>query len=63
MIVHIRRSLYKDGGGIRTSVPKLWADALSLKAGDRVDLLFDEVLVVIPRPSKQAERVRRAMEG
>ena len=42
-------------------LPLSWCDGLGLEKGDRVDLVFDDVLVVIPRKTPQADRVRRAM--
>jgi hypothetical protein len=49
------------GDSRRLNLPKAWTDALQLKPGDVVDVLFDDVLVVIPHPSPQAGRVRHAM--
>ncbi|MCI4327125.1 MAG: hypothetical protein L3K16_05775 [Thermoplasmata archaeon] len=42
-------------------LPKACCDGLKLGRGDRVDLVFDDVLVVIPRPGRQADRVRQAL--
>lgn len=49
------------GESRRLNLPKAWTDALSLKPGDVVEVLFDDVLVVIPRSGPQAERVRAAL--
>jgi hypothetical protein len=43
-------------------LPKSWVDGVGIRAGQLVELVFDDILVVIPRPSRQADRVRRAME-
>jgi antitoxin component of MazEF toxin-antitoxin module len=61
VIAKVSRRLYSDGNSIRLGLPKLWVDALGLRAGDEVELTFDELLVVVPRVSAQADRVLRAM--
>lgn len=50
-------------GAILLNVPKAYSTGLGLEGGEQVTLLLGEVLVVVPRPSPQADRVRRAMEG
>lgn len=50
------------GTSRRVNLPKSWTDALGLEPGNVVDLVFDDVLVVVARPSKQAARVRAALE-
>ena len=50
-----------DGEAFRVTPPKMWADAVGLKGGKKVTMVFDEVLVLIPRRSAQAERVLAAM--
>ena len=50
------------GTARRLNLPKSWTDSLGLQPGQRVDLLFDDVLVVVARPSRQAERVSAALE-
>lgn len=50
--------------GLRFGVPKVWSRALDLKSGEPCEVLFDEILIVIParsKGSKQAERVLKAM--
>jgi hypothetical protein len=42
-------------------IPKAFSEGNELRKGQRVELVFDDVLIVIPRPSPQADRVRRAM--
>ncbi len=62
MIGRLRRSLYEDGPGtLRIGMPKIWTDAMNLKKGTKVDVVFDEILVVVPKKSAQAERVLKAM--
>ena len=56
-----RRVLGTEATGLRMTFPTAWARALGLRPGDSIEVLFDDVLVVIPRPSPQADRVRRAM--
>lgn len=48
-------------GGKLLHIPKAYIDGNNLHKGDVVELLFDDVLVLIPWPSPQADRVRRAM--
>lgn len=63
MIGRLRRSLYEDGPGtMRIGMPKVWTDAMCLKKGNKVEVVFDEILVVIPKKSAQAERVLKAMQ-
>lgn len=63
MIGRLRRSLYENGsdGTVRVGVPKVWSDAMGLKKGDVVEVVFDDILVVIPQMCPQAERVLKAM--
>lgn len=61
MIGRTKRSLYRDGASMRIGIPKVWADALGLRPGDCLDGFFDEVLVLVPRKSAQADRVLKAM--
>lgn len=42
-------------------LPKAFADGNRLRKGQAVELLLGDVLVLIPGPSAQADRVRRAM--
>lgn len=63
MIARVRRRIYRDGSGARIGIPKIWIDALGLHPGEEVEVVFDEVLLIIPRRTRQAERVRKAMEG
>ena len=63
VIGRVRRRIYRDGSGARIGLPKLWVDSLGLRPGDEVELVFDEIVLVIPRRSAQANRVRKAMEG
>jgi bifunctional DNA-binding transcriptional regulator/antitoxin component of YhaV-PrlF toxin-antitoxin module len=41
--------------------PTAWARALGMKPGDTVEVFYDDVLIVIPKPGRQADRVRRAL--
>jgi antitoxin component of MazEF toxin-antitoxin module len=43
-------------------LPKAWVDGVGIRKGQEVEILFDDVLLVIPKSSAQALRVRRAME-
>lgn len=64
MIGRSTRSLYKDGGGTRLGLPKVWVEAWGLKPGSEVDAHFDRVLILVPRQfegSEQAHRVLRAL--
>lgn len=61
MIARMLRSLYEDGQGVRLGIPKLYAEAMGMKKGEKVEVFFDDVLVVVPRKSAQADRVLRAM--
>jgi antitoxin component of MazEF toxin-antitoxin module len=61
MLAKMTRRLYRDGESIRLGLPKIWVDALGLKGGDAVEIAFDELLVVVPRKSAQADRVLKAM--
>lgn len=64
MIASGRRRIYgAPEDGLRLGLPVVWTRALGLKPGDSVEVLFDDVLLVIPVSSRQADRVRRAMEG
>ncbi len=64
MIGRAVRSLYVGSAhDLRFGVPTLWAQAMGLKPGQRVEVLFDEVLVLVPRKSSQAQRVIKAMRG
>ncbi|HEV2316693.1 MAG TPA: AbrB/MazE/SpoVT family DNA-binding domain-containing protein [Thermoplasmata archaeon] len=44
-------------------LPKAFAEGNGIRKGQHVELLFGDVLVLIPRESSQADRVRKAMEG
>lgn len=60
----LQHARIQPGGGPRSrrlNLPRSWTDALGLKPGDSVELAFDDVLLVIPRRSPQADRVRRAL--
>lgn len=65
MIGSAKRRFYGDPGeGLRFGVPVVWARALGLKAKDPCEVVFDEVLVLVPERSKgsrQAKRVLNAM--
>lgn len=67
MIGSAKRHFYGDPEeGLRFGVPLVWARALGLKAQDSCEVVFDEVLVVVPARSKgsrQAEAVLKAMRG
>jgi bifunctional DNA-binding transcriptional regulator/antitoxin component of YhaV-PrlF toxin-antitoxin module len=56
-----RRVLGNIDSGLRMTFPTAWARALGVKPGDSLEALYDDVLVVIPRPGRQADRVRRAL--
>lgn len=56
-----RHVLGDEASGFRLTFPAAWARAIGLKPGDLVEVLYDDVLLVIPRPGPQADRVRRAM--
>jgi hypothetical protein len=43
-------------------LPRAWCDGAGVSKGCRVEVLYDDVLVVIPKPGRQAERVRRALD-
>ena len=50
--------------GLRAGLPVVWVRAWGLKPGDRCEVAYDEVLVLIPervKGSAQAARVLRAM--
>lgn len=49
------------GSSLRLNLPRAWTDALEIEPGQQVELEFDDVLVVVPRRSPQAERVLRGM--
>jgi hypothetical protein len=65
MIARGKRRLYGNAAdGLRTSLPMVWVRAWGLSPGERCEIAFDEVLVLIPeraRKSAQAARVLRAM--
>ncbi len=56
-----RRILGDEASALRMTFPAPWARVLGLKPGQTVEVLFDDILVVIPRPGPQADRVRKAM--
>ena len=46
----VRRKLQRQGGSLLVTIPKLWADAESLKQGDRVTIVFDgDIRILSPR--------------
>ena len=65
MLARATRRIYgntKDG--FRTGLPVIWVRAWGLEPGDRCEVAYDEVLVLIPERAKgsaQAARVLRAM--
>ena len=46
---------------LRVNLPRAWVTAIGLRAGDRVRLVFDDVLLIVPHAGPQAERARRAL--
>jgi bifunctional DNA-binding transcriptional regulator/antitoxin component of YhaV-PrlF toxin-antitoxin module len=56
-----RRVLGDEVTGLRITLPSAWTRAMHLRAGDQLEILYDDVLLAIPRPGPQAKRVREAM--
>ena len=59
-----RRMSGSQADGLHVGLPQIWVRALELMPGDFCEVVFDEILVVIPsrsKDSKQAERVLKAM--
>lgn len=59
-----RRIYGNPKDGLRAGLPILWVRAWGLVPGDRFEVAYDEVLVLIPERAKgsaQAVRVLRAM--
>lgn len=49
------------GDGRVLSLPVQWARFLGLVPHTEVDVYYDDVLIVVPRKSAQAERLLKAM--
>jgi bifunctional DNA-binding transcriptional regulator/antitoxin component of YhaV-PrlF toxin-antitoxin module len=60
--VTTRKILGDSATGLRITLPSAWTRAMNLRAGDSIEVQYDDVLLAIPRPGPQAERVRQAME-
>jgi bifunctional DNA-binding transcriptional regulator/antitoxin component of YhaV-PrlF toxin-antitoxin module len=56
-----RKVLGDEITGLRITLPSAWTKAWNLRAGDRLEVLYDDVLLAIPKAGPQAERMRRAM--
>jgi antitoxin component of MazEF toxin-antitoxin module len=46
----LRRKVYRQGGSLYVSLPKIWVDREGLKEGDELEIRFDSVpgLKVLP---------------
>lgn len=66
MTGEVERSVLAFGADKRqyaVTLPRAWADGVGLRPGNRVAVVYSDVLVVIPKDSSQARRVRSALEG
>lgn len=61
MLARAIRSIYEDGQGGRIGVPKVFLDGMGLRHGDKVEVYYDDVLVIVPKKTAQSERVLAAM--
>lgn len=46
----VKRKVYRQGGSLLVSLPKIWVDREGIKEGDQLEILFDSVpgLKVLP---------------
>ncbi len=54
MPIFVERSLFKTGDSLAVTLPKAWTKYFQLKAGDRVEIVVNDELVI--RVPKEEEK-------
>ena len=57
MPVFVERSLFKIGESLAVTLPKAWTRDLQLKAGDRVEIVVNDELVIRVKKEEEKQKV------